>query len=295
MKSAFTIAFFTSFISVSLWAQQKLVLPVPSPSATLIQQVGLTEVKVEYSRPSAKGRQIFGGLVPYDQLWRTGANNAPILKIEDDILLQGQMLTKGTYALLTILQVNEEWMLIISKDTAIGGVEYFREEQELFRIPVRAQPLETDYMESFQFSFENIRANGADLVLSWERTKVFITIEVDVQSKALNNIKSATRAPADNDWRIFASAANYLVDQKIEEPMATKYLSRSLDINKNYYNYYVQGKLHAWQGKYKEAVKSMQNALQAGKSEENYKYYEDEIRKLTQVYRDKMAGAEKNK
>ncbi len=295
MKSAFTIAFFTSFISVSLWAQQKLVLPVPSPSATLIQQVGLTEVKVAYSRPSAKGRQIFGGLVPYDQLWRTGANNAPLLTIEDDILLQSQVLTKGTYALLTIPQVNEEWMLIICKDTAIDGVEDFREEQELFRIPIRAQTLESDYVESFQFSFENIRANGADLVLSWERTKVFITIEVDVQSKALNNIRAATKAPADNDWRIFARAANYLVDQKIEEPMATKYLSRSLEINKNYYNYYVQGKLHAWQGKYKEAVQSMQNALQAGKSEENYKYYEDEIRKLTQIYRDKMAGAGKNK
>ncbi|MCC9138569.1 DUF2911 domain-containing protein [Pontibacter silvestris] len=170
-------------------AQQGIKTPAASPSSKIEQTVGLSTVTVEYSRPSMKGRKIFGGLEPYGELWRTGANASTKLKLSDDVTIEGNKVPAGEYALYTIPGENE-WTIIIHKNTKLwgdGGTDY-KPEEDLVRFKVKpVQNART--VETFTINFANLKQDAADVELLWENTIVPFTIKTDVDSKVMSQIQ----------------------------------------------------------------------------------------------------------
>ncbi|MBK6371463.1 MAG: DUF2911 domain-containing protein [Flavobacteriales bacterium] len=158
----------TLFIATCVSAQD---LPQPSPSGEVEQVVGLTKVEVEYSRPSVKGRVIFGELVKYDELWRTGANLNTTIEFSSEVKFGDQDLKPGKYSLFTV-PGKTTWVVKLNKNTELWGEGDFKEEETVVALKVEAQP--TEFTETMTFEFANVVGDNADLVLRWEKTKVVI-------------------------------------------------------------------------------------------------------------------------
>lgn len=176
MKSAiFSILMFSLvyFMAGSAFAQERTTDRVwASPNASVSQTVGLTQVSVTYGRPSVREREIFGGLVPFEEVWRTGANESTAITFSDDVLVEGELVEEGTYSLYTI-PGEDNWMIIIN-DKLSWGTEYDQDE-DVLRVEVDAE--ESHYLEQMMIYFENISEDSGDLVIHWANTKAAVQIE----------------------------------------------------------------------------------------------------------------------
>ncbi len=161
-------------LNSSLQAQERTTDRVwASPNAAVEQQIGLTTVSVTYGRPSVRERVIFGDLVPFDSVWRTGANESTAIVFSDDVLLEGEQVEAGTYSLYTIPGA-DEWTVILNHKLSWGT--QYDEAEDLVRVQV--QPESAYFMEQMMIYFENITDNSGDMVIHWADTKVPVTIEV---------------------------------------------------------------------------------------------------------------------
>ncbi|RYY40423.1 MAG: DUF2911 domain-containing protein [Chitinophagaceae bacterium] len=207
---------------------QTLRTPAPSPSQMVKQDFGISSVELNYSRPSMKGRKIFGDLVPFNQVWRTGANSATRLKFADDVIIGGQMLKAGEYAVFTI-PGEREWEIIINKGTANWGTDY-KQDLDLFRFKVPAMSLAAP-VESFTIQFANIKASSMDLQIMWDRTAVNIPITVDVEKKVMAQIDQLMN----KDNRPYFAAAMYYMDNNKDLNQALSWFDKALEMNPNAY------------------------------------------------------------
>ena len=248
-----TSLFASLILGAGLMAQE---MPQPSPSASITQRVGLTDITVDYSRPGVKGRTIFGDLVPYDELWRTGANKATIVTVSTDIMLGGQTLKAGTYSLFTI-PGEDEWMIIFNKDTELWGTTGYTQRNDALRM--RVKPSAGSFVERFRISIENITDNSADLILAWDKVQVVIpiTVEVDKQSEA--NIQKALGDAS----RAYRSAAEYY-SKKGQHTKALEYINQSIAMNNSWYSNWVKAEILYANGDKKEAKKQGELALKMG-------------------------------
>ena len=203
-------------VAVSLAAQAQVVTPAPSPAATVSTVVGLTEVKVEYSRPKAKGRKIFGNgadfVTPYGQVWRTGANAGTIVSFSDDVKFGGTDVPKGKYLLLTIPGA-AEWTVILYKDVALGGnTSGYDQKNDQARAVVKPETL-AQKVEAFTVEIADLSADSksANLQLMWENTSVKVPITVDFDKKVMASIDANTRVSPNN---LYAAASYYLENGK---------------------------------------------------------------------------------
>jgi hypothetical protein len=158
-------------------AAPKLNLPQASPPATLKQQVGITDIEINYNRPGMKGRKVFGGLVPYGQIWRTGANTATKITFSTPVKFGGADIPAGTYELFSI-PGEKEWTLIVHKNMSQWGSYSYDQKNDVARVTAKAERLEQP-VESFAFGFNDLRDDGATLNLMWEHTRVPVHIAVD--------------------------------------------------------------------------------------------------------------------
>ncbi|MDQ3072981.1 MAG: DUF2911 domain-containing protein [Bacteroidota bacterium] len=236
---------------------QSLQLPAPSPKGVITQTIGLTDVTVEYSRPSVKGRVIWGDLVPYNEMWRTGANAATTINFTDDVMIEGQKLPKGKYSLFTIPTATE-WTIIFNKNPNLGGTSGYKQEEDALRIKVKPVT-SAEMVETFTINIADVTSNSAILQLAWEKLRIPVKIEVDTKAKAASNIKSAT----DNTWRTYAQSANYYL-QNDDIASATSMIDKSIMLKETYYNYYVKAQILAKSGKYNEALAMAQKAKTIG-------------------------------
>ena len=239
----------------------QLQLPQASPKAEIRQTIGLTDITISYFRPSAKGRAVFGSLVPYGQLWRTGANNATTLSFSDDILLNGELVPAGKYGLYSI-PGQSEWTIILSKQTELWGTEGYDEKQDLLRF--KTTPLADQHFETLTFSITDINGNQAFLNLNWERTRISIPLEVEVDNKVLASITKALAAADPDNWQLLAQAANYYVQQNRNHEQALEWINRSLTIKDTYYNNWIKARLLAQKLEYREALNLARKSLKLG-------------------------------
>ncbi|MFQ5778141.1 MAG: DUF2911 domain-containing protein, partial [Terriglobia bacterium] len=143
--------------------------PRPSPNASISQTIGVTEVTISYGRPGVKGREIWGALVPYGQVWRTGANEATTISLSTGVIIEGQKLAPGTYALFTIPSANE-WTLIFNKTAQQWGAFSHDASQDALRVTVKPQA--ADHSEWMSFQFEDLSEDSATVVLRWGKVAV---------------------------------------------------------------------------------------------------------------------------
>lgn len=260
MKKALTLAISLMFGTMAV-AQD---LPQPSPAAFVKQRVGLTDVTLEYSRPSVKGREIFGSLVPFDQLWRTGANKATSITFSTPVTIGEKRLDASTYSIFTIPN-EEKWMVILNSETELWGVDGYSEEKDVIRIPVT--PTEGEMHESFTISIEDVTPNSANVVISWATTSVSFPIEVATNEQAMANILTAIEEKPD-DWRVYRNAANYYNQNGIDPAQALRYIERSLELkDDNWYSHFLHAKILASNGDKRDAKREAEKAREMGHAE----------------------------
>jgi hypothetical protein len=226
------LPFLTLFI---LWANTQvnaqLRTPQPSPLCKLNQAVGLTEITITYSRPSAKGRVIFGDIVPFDKIWRTGANRPTKVKLDDDMMIDGKKIAKGEYSLMTI-PGKTEWTIIFNKDTKGNGAFTYDAADDVLNFKVKPMSL-TQKVETFTISLVEATPNSAMIEIAWENTAVRFKVEQDTDSKIMAEIKKQLD-PA-KDANLYSTIAQYYLDNNRELPEALKLVNKSLEWSPNRY------------------------------------------------------------
>jgi hypothetical protein len=250
-------------------ALAQLATPLPSPNATVSQVVGVTKVEVTYSRPHVKGptrkeeRVIWGGLVPWDQVWRTGANAVTKVTLDGDVLVEGQKLAAGAYGLYTI-PGKAEWTVIFSKQST-GGPDYSADKDVL---RVKVKPEATAPRDQFTIDFPSAGKDTATMAISWEKVTVPISLKVDTNAQFLSNAKEAVAKAKPEDWQTPLTAARYLYDNKYALDDAAKWLDKSIATKATFGNLSTKANVLAAEGKTKEAVATAEKALAAGKAAE---------------------------
>lgn len=205
-----TLILLCTFLSVSL-TEAQVQTPAPSPGAKVEQKVGLTDISVKYSRPSMRGRTVFGNLVPYDKLWRTGANANSVITFSDDVTVSGQTLKAGSYAIFT-KPGKSSWDVIFYSDTNNWGTpEKWDDSKVAAKATVEVYPIPFD-VETFTIDFNNLSNNGASMGIYWEKTYVAVPFEVPTAKKAMASIEKAMAGPGAGDY--FQSAVYYLQEGK---------------------------------------------------------------------------------
>ena len=222
MKRIFITAALVLAFAVSGSAQ--VTTPQASPKAVIEQRVGLTDVKIEYSRPSAKGRSVYGELVPFGRMWRTGANANTMITFSTDVVIGGKTLHAGQYALFTQPKA-DSWDVIFYEDTNNWGLpEKYDDKKEALRTSVKPEFLSRN-VETFTIGMNNLDNDYGFLEIAWEKTMVAVKIEVPSKAMAMKSIEAAMAGPTAND--LFA-AAQYYYQSNGDQAKALVWINQSL-------------------------------------------------------------------
>jgi len=212
-----------------LFAQTpRIDFPAASPACTLKQRVGLTDFEIVYSRPGVKGRTIFGGIVPYGQVWRTGANQATKITFNTPVKIEGTNLPAGTYALFTI-PGEQDWTVILNKNFTQWGAYQYDEKADVARFKVTPVMLRDTAIETFTIEFNHIRDESAVLNLVWDKTVVPIRVEVDVSSKLVPQIEAAMASPEKKDAGLYFQAATFYYNHGLDLKKALAWVNTGLE------------------------------------------------------------------
>ena len=228
MKRIFTFVVFLSFNMIIA----QLEIPAKSPKSKVFQTVGLTEISVEYSRPSVKNRNIFGSLVPYDKIWRTGADESTKISFSDDVLVNSATLKAGTYSLYTIPNTNY-WDIIFYAETNVWGVpRNWDENKVVLKTRVDSYNLpESIKAETLQISFDNLSNDAAVMAILWDNTYVPVRINVPTTKNVMLKISEVlNNNPTFSDYY---KAAVFMNDQKIDAKKSLEYMQLAMDSNEN--------------------------------------------------------------
>ena len=253
-------------------------MPAPSPTQTVKQDFGLGTIELTYSRPAAKGRKIFGDLVPYNKLWRTGANAATRLVFTDNVEIGGKRLDTGTYVLYTIPGI-ESWEIIINKGIKNWGVDGYKESEDVCRF--RVEPIKMkEKLESFTMEFATIKPESCELHIKWAKTEVVIPITSNIKEK----IKAQITAAMLTDKKPYWQAAQYYRDYEENLPKALENCTKAIEENdKAYWMWIYKAKIQKDLGDKEGARVSSKRSLELAKDAKNDDYVklnEDLLKKL---------------
>ncbi|MBC2840386.1 DUF2911 domain-containing protein [Robiginitalea sp. SC105] len=243
--------------------------PAPSPGSELHQTVGLTEVVVNYSRPSMKGRAIFGGLVPFDAIWRTGANMNTTVSFSDDVKVGGNTLEAGAYALYT-KPGPQQWEVYFYTDTNNGGLPQQWDESKVAAIvTVPAMKMEMP-VETFTITVDDLTNNGASLGLIWENTYVGIPFEVPTTEKAMRSIEAVMGGPGANQYH---SAAAYYLEEGQDLSKAKMWVDKATEMSPDaYWMWRTKSLIYAKMGDTKGAIAAAKKSLEVAQKAGNQDY-----------------------
>ncbi|MDZ4836596.1 MAG: DUF2911 domain-containing protein [Candidatus Melainabacteria bacterium] len=236
----------------------KVEFPSASPSATLKQRVGLTDIEITYSRPGVKDREIFGGMVPYGQVWRTGANAATKVVFSTPVKLNGNEIPAGTYALMTV-PGKDEWTIIVNKGSDQWGTYKYDEKSDLVRFKTKVKTLDKP-LETFTIDFNEIRDDSSNLNLAWEKTCVPIKLEVDYSDKLISQIEAAM-ASDDAKKPYFQSAMFYYNHGKDLEK-ANKWVDAAIAEREAHYIVYLKAEILEKLGDKKGAMAAANRSIE---------------------------------
>ena len=234
---------------------QQIRTPALSPGASLTQTVGVNDITIKYSRPGVKGRKIWGDLVPYGQVWRTGANAATTISFSDEVEINGQKLAAGTYSLHT-LPAADQWTLYFNSGALTGGYNYDAAKNVL---EVKVKPEPAEHREWLLFEIPEMTTDTAKIVLRWEKLAVPFTVDTKSTSRTMAKFQDAMAA----DWRTPMQAAAFALDNKgvATDQQVSDWLDKSLSAAENTNNLWVKARFLERQGKKAEAIKTAEAAV----------------------------------
>src|SRR5688572_10896902 len=252
---------------VAMASSVQLKMPAPSPAQTIKQDFGLSSIELAYSRPSMKGRKIFGDLVPYGEMWRTGANAATRIKFGEDVTIGGQPVKAGEYALYTIPNENE-WEIILNKGVNNGGLNGYKTEEDVTRFKIKPVKLPAP-AETFTMEFAEIRPSSTELQLKWENTAVKIPITTDVDTKVMGQINDIMN----KDNKPYFQSAMYYMETGKDMKQSLTWFDKAIEQNpKGFWIYHQKANALAKMGKKDEAKIVAQKSIDIARQEKNDQY-----------------------
>lgn len=247
-------------------APPTLQLPRTSQKSVVTQTIGTTEMSVTYHRPGVKGRAVWGALVPWNEPWRTGANEATRFVTSTDVTVEGQPLPAGSYAVVTI-PTPDRWTVIFSKQTDMWGAFGYKPEDDQLRVQVTPQPAE--HQEWMSFTFDEAAPSSTTLSLRWEKVRVPVKIEVDVNGRVMADARAAIAAAKPDDWRTPYRAANWANDAGVSPEEASQWAANALKAKENFQTLSLVARLTAKAGDTKTAIAQMTKAVALGKADKD--------------------------
>ena len=278
MKKFYSMMVLCLAMAMTVSAQVKS--PAPSPSAKVEQQVGLTDVTLEYSRPGVKGRTIFGDLVPVDQMWRTGANKNSIVTFSTKVMVAGNAIEAGSYAVFA-KPGKQTWEINFYSDTENWGTpEKWDVTKVAATVSARAMKL-NDKVESFTMTIDNLSDGAADLSISWENTKVVVPFTVPTDEMVMASIEKTMAGPSSNDYY---SAGRYYRDSGKDLNKSLEMINKSIDMRGEEKFWMVRQKALtlAKLGKYKEAITAANRSIELAKVAGNDDYVRNNTKSIAE-------------
>ena len=251
---------FVLFLLV-LGVKGQILHPKASPFSKIEQEVGLSKISVEYSRPAVRGREIFGNLLPYGRIWRVGANESTKITVSSDMEVMGNRLSKGTYALYAFPEA-ESWEMVFHTNTTHwgDGRKNYDSKEDLFRILVTPSKIQ-NHQENFLITFDSITHNTLNMQMIWANTMVTIPFVVDTHGQMEAEI--AEQLVENPSAQTYYEAARYLQEQGLDYERALGYLNKALEIGGDtYYFHRVKSLVEAALGDYESALKSASKSLE---------------------------------
>lgn len=265
---------------------QQLRLPAMSPTVRLREDFSTSYVELTYARPSKRGREVFGKLVPYGEVWRTGANSSTRIHFGEDVKFGGQNVPAGTYALFTIPDA-KEWTFILNKDTSQWGAYDYRPELDLLRVTAKPRTSSTA-LESFSLQLENLQPEAAELTLRWDKVRVSVPIVADPDARIMAQIQQAMQG----DKKPYFAAAQYYYSTGKDLNQAISWLDEAIKQQPSYYAYYWKGKMLQKADRKTEAAEAARQSLALVKTEKNPRT-KDEYNRLNEQLIKEVGGKRK--
>ena len=256
---------FTLLLFIGCLGFSQINTPRFSPASEIEQMVGLTEIEIEYSRPSMRGREVFGNLVPFGKVWRTGADNSTKISFDTDVIISGKTVQSGTYSIFSIPN-KESWEIIFYSDVELWGVPRdWSDDKIVFSSTYKVNKINT--VETFTISFNDLTNNDVNMNISWENTSVDIKIDVPTRSlveKDISNVLNDNPKASD-----YYAAAVFYRQENVNLSQALLWMNKAIEMfeNPRFYHYRQQSLLMAANNKFSEAIdaanKSLDDAIKA--------------------------------
>ncbi len=221
---------FSVFIPLKTFARQPLTAPEISQAASVSQTIGLTKIKITYHRPGVKGRATWGKLVPYNEVWRAGANENTTISFSDPVKINGHNLPAGIYGL-HMIPTENEWTIIFNKNYWSWGSFFYNQKDDVLRIQVK--PVHDELKEWLEYSFDDPSDSTVTAALRWEKLKIPFEIPVDVNAVVLNHFKKQLENAQGINWRAFNQAAAYFLNKGVYLEQAEMWIDKSIILNRN--------------------------------------------------------------
>lgn len=248
MKRIITLLIFTCSIAAA--QQRDLKMPQVSQAAKVMQRIGLTDISVSYNSPLVKGRKIWGDVVPFNEIWRAGANENTVITFSTDVMVEGKKIAAGSYGL-HMIPTTDEWTIIFSKNADAWGSFFYDEKEDALRVNVKTEQAESQ--DWLSYTFRNPQENGVVVLLRWERIAVPVKITVDVPEVVYESMKKELTNINGFFWPGFNQAAQYCIRKNIHLDQAAVWVDKSIAIQKNFTNLNTKASLLAKQNKQQEA------------------------------------------
>jgi hypothetical protein len=261
-----------------------LTLPQESPAKVVMQEVGISKVTISFHSPAVKGRTIWGGLVPYDRVWRLGANNATTIELSHDAKVNGVAVPAGRYALFAI-PAADQWTLIFNKTPEQWGAFFYKQDQDLVRFS--AKPQAASFRERFDIETLPADENTIDASIRWEKVSVPFTITFDTAALTWKSI-DAEVAKKPDDWQTLNTAANYAFRKGARLDDAMKWIDHAMELKEHFWNYELKAKLLDRAGSTADALPYLDKAVANAKGKAPAEYIEN-LERTAAEYRAKLA------
>ncbi len=265
MKKLLISAF--ALLTICTTDAQQLTTPQPSPTANIKQNFALSSIEISYSRPGIKGRKVFGDLVPYGKVWRTGANNATTITFGEEVMIGGTKVPAGKYGLLTIPGENE-WIIIISKQTNVSSPADYKQDQDLVRVNAAVASLPFS-VETFTIGIDDIKSNSCSIGFLWDNVYVGLLVTAEVESKVMKQIADAM----EKDNKPYFNAAMYYMDNGKDLNKALEWLTKAEAMNADaFWVVHQKANCLAKLGKKQEAIAAANKSIEMAKKAKNDDY-----------------------
>lgn len=258
-------------IAASLCQAQSALLDLPrkSQNAEVTQTIGITKLTVKYSRPLVNGRKVWGGLVPYGEVWRAGANENTVITFSDPVSIEGKPLDKGSYGLFMI-PTEDQWTIIFSKVSTAWGAFSYKQDEDALRVTVK--PAAADFHDALLYDFDDLKPDSAMVTLRWDKLAVPFKVSVSVPQTVEQSLAKQFRGIVQYTWVSYDDAANYFLDTQTDLPEGLKYADKSIEVESRYDNLMTKSRILAAMGKTDEAKTFAAQALAKADAPQSYQY-----------------------